>query len=146
MLIYFYSEWRMVFVVILAGMHQLQSAERLRPRDSEADKFVHEPDATQRRAHLPRLPTSRKATALPSVQVEFGKRISCLLLSDRNNIIESPATHDGVIYGASLPRHHYHTAGFMYYARAFRRPALFFLSPMRDSISDSVICCCRYNL
>ena len=47
-------------------------------------------------------PTSRKATALPSVQVEFGKRISCLLLSDRNNIIESPATHDGVIYGAKL--------------------------------------------
>ena len=102
MLIYFYSEWRMVFVVILVGMHQLQSAERLRPRDSEADKFVHEPDATERRAHLPRLPTSRKATALPSVQVEFGTRISCLLLSDRNNIIESPATHDGVIYGAKL--------------------------------------------
>ena len=102
MLIYFYSEWRMVFVVILVGMHQLQSAERLRPRDSEADKFVHEPDATERRAHLPRLPTSRKATALPSVQVAFGTRISCLLLSDRNNIIESPATHDGVIYGAKL--------------------------------------------
>ena len=52
-LIYFYSEWRMVFVVILVGMHQLQSAERLRPRDSEADKIVHVPDATQRRAHLP---------------------------------------------------------------------------------------------
>ena len=47
-------------------------------------------------------PTSRKATALSSVQVEFGTRISCLLLSDRNNIIESPATHDGVIYGAKL--------------------------------------------